>query len=135
MKKLIILSLILCFALTSCVAKVEVEEKPEEKIEVIEETEEEVKAEEPKEEAPEEEPKEEVPEEKEENEIPAVTIPEDDKIVPEENEVPAVIIPDENELEALPTDFSDITEEELQDLLEGFLSEGTVVELPILPIE
>ena len=132
MKKVILL-LSLALLLTSCVAKVDVEEKPEEKIEVVEETPEKTEEEktEPEKEAPAEDPV----ITPEETDVPNEIIPEENEIIPDDNEVPSVIVPDENELEALPTDFSNITEDELESLLEGFLSEGTVVELPIIPIE
>ena len=153
MKKIIFL-LLLALLLTSCTAKVEIEESPEEKTEITDvkeditpqenelpavvipeenETTEDVEVPE----VPEEIEEPEVSEEPEEIVAPEedlTTLPEAPAIIPDENEIPAVIVPEENELEAVDPDFSDITEEELQDLLDSFLSEGTVVELPIIPI-
>lgn len=141
MKKIVLL-LLLALLLTSCTAKVEIEENPEEKNEITD-VEEDITPEEnelpavviPDEnETPEDVEAPEEPEEVETPEEEITTLPQEPVITPDENEVPAVIIPDENELEAVEPDFSDMTEEELQDLLDSFISEGTVVELPIIPI-
>ena len=135
MKRIIVLLIVALFVLTSCVAAV-VEGEVEEKVDVIENS----QADE-----------ENLMVTPDENEIPAVSMTgenesaENPEIPLDENEIPAVSMtdenetvaptPDENELEAIPVDFDNITEEELTDLLESFVGQGQKIEFPILPIE
>lgn len=132
MKKLIVTLTILALFLTSCATVVKTKETlSENKVEVEEK--EEVKE---SEETPEAEPevKEEAPVEVNGD----VTTPETPDDTEKTEETPddsdTLPTPDENELDAKEIDFTDITEEELEGLLES-LTGGQTIEFPILPIE
>lgn len=127
MKKLIVILTVLALFLTSCATVVKTKEvigenKVDEKEEVIE--------------APVE-----SPEEKDETPVESgddVTPPEESLNPEEPVETPtdpdALPTPDENELDAKEIDFTDITEEDLEDLL-STITGGQTIEFPIIPIE